>query len=263
VWTRRAQAEAQRTIEPDLVDKQKPRARSSSEPESIDVGRPEPVKTVPKPTYTHMCLVALQNNGILKHLVSQNCDGLHIKSGIRPSNISELHGNCNVEACADCGTTFYRDFRVRSNQNAAKTTGRMCETPGCTGKLRYTTVAFSQSMPNLTLHQAEQHSMKCDLSLCMGTSMRVSPACDLPLMGKKKNKSHKLVIVNLQKTPYDDHCCIRIFATVDKVMTLLMEHLGMSQMIPEYKPFQLTPDFFQLCKTDWKFRTPDDTWFRE
>lgn len=35
-----------------------------------------------------MSLVELMNRGILKYLVSQNCDGLHRKSGIYPVSCS-------------------------------------------------------------------------------------------------------------------------------------------------------------------------------
>lgn len=67
------------------------------------------------PTLTHMAYVALMANNYLKFIISQNVDGLHRKSGIPPENISELHGNTNVEICTKCHREFLRDFRVRNS----------------------------------------------------------------------------------------------------------------------------------------------------
>lgn len=45
------------------------------------------------PTVCHMSLVKLIEKGYLKHIISQNIDGLHRKSGVPADKISELHGN--------------------------------------------------------------------------------------------------------------------------------------------------------------------------
>jgi mono-ADP-ribosyltransferase sirtuin 6 len=45
------------------------------------------------PSKCHMSLVELMEKGFLKHIISQNIDGLHRKSGIPAEKISELHGN--------------------------------------------------------------------------------------------------------------------------------------------------------------------------
>merc|ERR1719229_1631297 len=54
---------------------------------------------------------------------------------------------------------------------------------------------------------------------------------------EQKEKGQKptdhLVIVNLQKTPLDDVCSLRIFAKIDDVMVPLMKELGLE--IPEWK----------------------------
>lgn len=54
------------------------------------------------PTKTHMALKALVDSGRVKYIVSQNIDGLHLKSGLERKYISELHGNMFVENCSKC-----------------------------------------------------------------------------------------------------------------------------------------------------------------
>lgn len=70
-------------------------------------------KAVPSPC--HMALVELMNHGMLKHIISQNIDGLHRKSGIPKDKITELHGNTNLELCHKCGKDYMRDFSVRTS----------------------------------------------------------------------------------------------------------------------------------------------------
>ena len=83
------------------------------------------------PSFTHMTLVTLEKMGLLKFLISQNTDGLHIRSGFNPKNLAELHGNRCLEKCSKCNSQFLRDFRTRE----AKTvhdhkTSRKCEKCG-------------------------------------------------------------------------------------------------------------------------------------
>merc|ERR1712053_62290 len=51
--------------------------------------------------------------------------------------------------------------------------------------------------------------------------------------GTKPKVGYNLIIVNLQKTPLDDVCSLRIFAKIDDVMVPLMKELGLE--IPEWK----------------------------
>lgn len=65
------------------------------------------------PTKSHMALVELERRDVLKFLISQNCDGLHRRSGFSADKLAELHGNSNLDNCRTCGRTYLRDFRCR------------------------------------------------------------------------------------------------------------------------------------------------------
>ncbi len=56
-----------------------------------------------------------------------------------------------------------------------------------------------------------------DLSICLGTSLQIIPAANLPLRTVKAGGS--LAIVNLQATPKDKKAAVVIHAKVDQVGT--------------------------------------------
>lgn len=74
---------------------------------------------------------------------------------------------------------------------------------------------------------AEEHSHIADLHLALGSSLAVSPACDMPRVAGESSSGH-LVICNFQRTPLTDLADFQIFSDTDLVMRLLMERLGLS-----------------------------------
>lgn len=96
-----------------------------------------------KPTYSHMALSALVKAGLVKHVVSQNCDGLHLRSQIDREKLSELHGNCFVELCIECDCEYIRLFDVTEDSAFRKhATSRVCYK--CGDQLRDSIIHFGE-----------------------------------------------------------------------------------------------------------------------
>ncbi|KAL0306253.1 UNVERIFIED_CONTAM: NAD-dependent protein deacetylase SRT1 [Sesamum radiatum] len=151
------------------------------------------------PSTTHMALVELEKAGLLKFLISQNVDGLHLRSGIPREKLAELHGNSFMELCPSCGAEYMRDFEIETI--GLKETARRCSKAGCGAKLRDTVLDWEDALPRKEMDPAEKHCKMADVVLCLGTSLQITPACNLPL--KCLRGGGKIVIVNLQKTPKD------------------------------------------------------------
>ena len=112
-------------------------------------------------------LVELQRRGIVKFVISQNCDGLHLRSGIKSTNLAELHGNMNLEICAVCDTKYLRDFDTDTGR-ADHCTGRRCVIHRCRGQLRDSLISFGESLPKDELNKAYNHAEKADVCLVLG-----------------------------------------------------------------------------------------------
>lgn len=59
------------------------------------------------PTKCHMALKALLDSGHIKYIISQNIDGLHLRSGVSRKYLAELHGNMFIENCDKCRRFAY------------------------------------------------------------------------------------------------------------------------------------------------------------
>eukprot|EP00058_Branchiostoma_floridae_P024402 XP_002609892.1 hypothetical protein BRAFLDRAFT_125988 [Branchiostoma floridae] len=184
------------------------------------------------PSPTHMALVELERLGIVKYVISQNVDGLHVRSGFPRDKLSELHGNMFVEQCDKCGKQYVRDTVVPTM--ALKPTGGQCtqvKARGrCRGKLHDTILDWEDSLPEKDLTLADEHSRRADVALVMGSSLQIVPSGNLPLLTKRRGG--KLVIINLQASKHDKHADLRIHGYVDEVMSMVMNRLGIN--IPKY-----------------------------
>ncbi|XP_042470190.1 NAD-dependent protein deacetylase SRT1-like [Zingiber officinale] len=150
------------------------------------------------PSLTHMALVELEKAGILKFVISQNVDSLHLRSGIPRKKLAELHGNSFREVCPSCETEYVRDFEVETI--GMKETSRRCSDTNCGAKLRDSVLDWEDALPPKEVNAAENHCKTADLVLCLGTSLQITPACNLPLKCIRNNG--KIVIVNLQVSKY-------------------------------------------------------------
>jgi len=170
-----------------------------------DKGLPPRPMEVPwdavEPNAGHRAVVELQKLNKLKFLISQNVDNLHLKSGIRPDLLAELHGNIARLRCSRCEETVGRD--------EARTRCR------CGGALVKSVVDFGESLPRRDLMLSYEHARKSDLFVVVGSSLVVTPAADMPREALQSGA--KLVIINQGETPFDLVANLRFHEEIGEV----------------------------------------------
>jgi len=161
------------------------------------------------PNSGHYAIVELQKLGKLKFLISQNVYNLHLKSGILPELIAELHGNMTKLRCKRCEKTI--------DQIARKT---KCP---CGGRLVSSVVDFGQSLPEKDLSLSFEHSRNSDLFIVVGSSLVVTPAAEMPR--EALTAGAKLVIINQGETPFDSQAHLRFHEEIGDVLPRAVKRL--------------------------------------
>jgi NAD-dependent SIR2 family protein deacetylase len=162
-----------------------------------------------EPNAGHHALVELQRLGKLRFLITQNVDNLHLRSGIRPELLAELHGNVTRLRCQRCQT------------QVAKSLG--LEACSCGGKLVSSVINFGDPVPQKDLEDAFWHSSQCDLFVIVGSSLVVGPANELPEVALRGRA--RLVIINQGETPLDSRCHLRFDENIEEVLPPAVDQL--------------------------------------
>lgn len=200
------------------------------------------------PTYTHLALKHLIEEQYLSHIVSQNVDGLFLKANLRRSNINELHGNFYLDECTKCRSRFIRS--TASPTMGLKKSLVKCPKDTCKGYLRDTILDWESPIPHNELRGAKSKSKKSKLHICIGTTMQLMPANQLPLEALKGVSRGKLVIINLQPTKLDAKAHLVIHGYADEVMRRIVESLNIK--VSDYDPTIDPTKRTDFVKSAWK-----------
>ncbi len=155
-----------------------------------------------KPNRAHLRLAELEAQGRLTAVITQNIDGLHQAAGSK--NVYELHGTVHRMYCSKCGKPAPESV-LSSCEGVPR-----CE---CGGVIRPDVVLYEEALDEQVIAGAISHLRQCDMLIIGGTSLAVYPAAGLI----NYYSGNKLVLINRDPTPYDNHADLVINEKIGEV----------------------------------------------
>ena len=150
-----------------------------------------------EPNAGHRALGALDRQGRLRLLLTQNVDGLHQLGGVASERVVELHGTVRDFMCLGCANRGPIDVvldRVRAGEDDPH-----CQ--DCGGILKAATVSFGQSLFPGDIERADAAARDADLFIAVGSTLQVYPVAGLVPVAQRSGA--RLVIINDAPTPFD------------------------------------------------------------
>jgi len=146
---------------------------------------------IAKPNTAHYCLAKLEEQNILKSLITQNIDNLHFDAGNK--NVVEYHGNTRDLICMNCGKRYkVSDFDLKNEIPVCS----------CNNILKPDFVFFGEGIPEKALIQVEKDIKNVDVMLVIGTTGEILPASLIPYQAKQNGAY--IIEINTEKSNFTD-----------------------------------------------------------
>jgi NAD-dependent deacetylase len=149
-------------------------------------------------------------------LITQNIDGLHQKSGVSNDKLIEIHGTALKANCLECE----KIFSLKKFHEAFIANAPIPHCDSCDGLVKVATISFGQPMNPVTMEKAVTSAANSSLMIVLGSSLVVQPVAGLP--GIALGNGSKLVICNLQATPYDHQADLVIREKIENIAEELL-----------------------------------------
>lgn len=195
-----------------------------------------------EPNAGHEALAALERDGIVTGVVTQNVDGLHLRAGSH--RVVELHGTMRRVFCTHCGQVFDRrdiaerlerdnpwitvpdSVRLGPDGDVLPESAEGFAIPACSvcdGMLKPDVVFFGEFIPAGKFREAEQLLLASEALLIAGSSLVVNSG--IRLVERARRRRLPVVIVNRGETRADSRATVKIDAGTSAVLSELARAL--------------------------------------
>ena len=171
-----------------------------------------------EPNLAHLALSRLEDGGRLQSVITQNIDALHQKAGSK--TVVEVHGTYQSLTCLGCYKQIQAayEFLVEFIDQE-----QIPHCPDCGNLLKPDIILYEEQLPSDIWRLARQEITSCDLLLVLGSSLTVTPTCDLPLTALSGGA--KLIIINRTHTHLDDLAEITFQGELEKILPMIVDEV--------------------------------------
>lgn len=182
------------------------------------------------PNPAHHALGDLEQMGILRTVITQNIDNLHIEAG--NTDVIEVHGNGFRIRCLSCGCTEPKDRRQLIRETLQKASeikdftleniaSLMPPCPECESVTRPDVVMFGEAVQDIP--RAFDAAKSCDVLLAIGTSGMVYPAAYLPFEAKQSGAT--VIVINPNENAFSPVSDVYIPMPAGEAMGKIIDEL--------------------------------------